>query len=622
MLSRCAAALLLNLVLLGHKEGLASAVIVPDDYPTVQQAIDSGADTVLVREGTYPERPLADRQLVLMGIGGRKRPRLDGLDLNNGHNIYSSFHVNVSRIDFTGRVEHTTIFDYPRLLRFNFSECSLYGGFYQVFAGDPYDVEELTFRNCRMSGQSYAQAARVTMEADTVTSGGVAWDTDEIASILDCWFGGGRGAAIELLRGTTISGATARNRIENHEVGISARHGPDSYVFEDNRITNCDIGIALATQAYVDVRRNVIKDCQIGLTITPGESNRITDNIILRSGDYGMYIGSARNIFIEGNVVGHCGSAGIHLELQVDPVVRRNTVFRNVGCGIEMIDHYSGSITVESNIGFENQAWGFAIPAQYIATLGCNDWFGNGLGSVSGVAEHPTDLNVDPLFCNVDSADVRLSSSSPLLGVPGCGPIGALGVGCGVTATLLRRFAAERVQDGIRVLWEVADGATASEVWLERSEGGIAGVWSRTVTERSNDAGAIAELDRSASVDRAYSYRLMAQEGQEAVILGQPVLVEAAPKPIFALTQVAPNPARGPLRIEFSLGSAAAIEIELFDVQGRSVASLGSGLWPAGNHVLEWDGLMRGGAVAPAGLYLVRYRYPGGQDIRRLVRSF
>src|SRR5438876_11986423 len=68
---------------LGLHPARASTVVVPDDSSTVQSAIDSGADTVLVREGTYLESALVERQLVLRGIGISTRPRLSGLTITN-----------------------------------------------------------------------------------------------------------------------------------------------------------------------------------------------------------------------------------------------------------------------------------------------------------------------------------------------------------------------------------------------------------------------------------------------------------------------------------------------------------------------------------------------------------
>jgi hypothetical protein len=66
---------------------------------------------------------------------------------------------------------------------------------------------------------------------------------------------------------------------------------------------------------------------------------------------------------------------------------------------------------------------------------------------------------------------------------------------------------------------------------------------------------------------------------------------------------------------------AGSIEIDVFDVQGRRVASPARGLWPAGMHAVEWNGLTHDGETAPSGLYFLRYTYPGGQDRRAIVRT-
>src|SRR5438552_13166936 len=61
---------------LGFYPVLASSVVVPDAFPTVQLGIDSGADTVLIRAGAYAERPVVDHALVLRGSAVGPRPRL------------------------------------------------------------------------------------------------------------------------------------------------------------------------------------------------------------------------------------------------------------------------------------------------------------------------------------------------------------------------------------------------------------------------------------------------------------------------------------------------------------------------------------------------------------------
>jgi hypothetical protein len=78
------------------------------------------------------------------------------------------------------------------------------------------------------------------------------------------------------------------------------------------------------------------------------------------------------------------------------------------------------------------------------------------------------------------------------------------------------------------------------------------------------------------------------------------------------------NPSPGPVRIQFELGAQAAIEIDVFDLLGRRVATLAHGMWPAGTHAVEWSG-RSGSSRLPVGMYIVRYRHPGGEDKRRIV---
>jgi hypothetical protein len=97
------------------------------------------------------------------------------------------------------------------------------------------------------------------------------------------------------------------------------------------------------------------------------------------------------------------------------------------------------------------------------------------------------------------------------------------------------------------------------------------------------------------------------------------VVIESAPAPAgFALARVGPVPTTGRIALELTLPRAAAIEVTVHDVQGRTIARLAGGEWTAGRHALQWNGEGTSGRVPP-GLYLVRYRYPGGADSRRIV---
>src|SRR6266498_1944524 len=136
---------------LGFHPVLASTVVVPDEISTVQSAIDSGADTVLIREGNYPERLVVDHAVALQGIGSGKRPRLDGMDSNNAYfPLFSQRVLSVSQIDFSGSVIHTTVAVHPRDLLFRFSDCSLGAGI-QLLIQDVEDIGFLDIGNSHLS---------------------------------------------------------------------------------------------------------------------------------------------------------------------------------------------------------------------------------------------------------------------------------------------------------------------------------------------------------------------------------------------------------------------------------------------------------------------------------------
>jgi hypothetical protein len=98
------------------------------------------------------------------------------------------------------------------------------------------------------------------------------------------------------------------------------------------------------------------------------------------------------------------------------------------------------------------------------------------------------------------------------------------------------------------------------------------------------------------------------------------VLDAAAAPRGFVLARVGPVPTTGRIALELTLPRAATIEVTVHDVQGRTIARLAGGEWKAGRHAIEWNGEGARGRVPP-GLYLIRYRFPGGQDSRCIVIS-
>lgn len=80
-----------------------------------------------------------------------------------------------------------------------------------------------------------------------------------------------------------------------------------------------------------------------------------------------------------------------------------------------------------------------------------------------------------------------------------------------------------------------------------------------------------------------------------------------------------PNPFNPNTRIDFSLERSGPVEIAVFDVSGRRVATLHEGELGAGEHHVNWDGRTDQGVAASSGVYLYVLDSPAGRLSRRMM---
>ena len=79
----------------------------------------------------------------------------------------------------------------------------------------------------------------------------------------------------------------------------------------------------------------------------------------------------------------------------------------------------------------------------------------------------------------------------------------------------------------------------------------------------------------------------------------------------FEVRSIAPNPARGPVQVDFTLPSRSPVRIEVYGIQGNRVRSLVDSERAAGAQRVTWDGRDDRGMPAPSGLYLVKVQALG-----------
>jgi len=112
------------------------------------------------------------------------------------------------------------------------------------------------------------------------------------------------------------------------------------------------------------------------------------------------------------------------------------------------------------------------------------------------------------------------------------------------------------------------------------------------------------------------SFRIVPRAYSDIQDLG--VAGVGGPTPGRLSFSVAPNPARHAL-FSFTLPQDADVNIGIFDVAGRQVASLAQGKLPAGNYQKQWSGEMADGRTASAGVYFARMKANGAEFSLRTV---
>lgn len=149
---------------------------------------------------------------------------------------------------------------------------------------------------------------------------------------------------------------------------------------------------------------------------------------------------------IWGNEASYFGG-GIYVNRGTHPEIRNNTLAGNQagvsGGGVwytEQSDPVIANNIIAGNAAPDGGGVHAFLPGVSPA-FACNDAWENPGGNYTGYVDDPTgtegNISADPLFCNLALDDYRLredSACAPAHSPAGCGLIGALDVGCGVTA--------------------------------------------------------------------------------------------------------------------------------------------------------------------------------------------
>jgi len=85
------------------------------------------------------------------------------------------------------------------------------------------------------------------------------------------------------------------------------------------------------------------------------------------------------------------------------------------------------------------------------------------------------------------------------------------------------------------------------------------------------------------------------------------------------ITRIYPNPFNPRSTIEFTLGQAGPVRVDIFNLKGQKVKSLANGNYPIGINSLSWDGTDDAGRGVASGIYYVRMNAENRNYSRRVV---
>jgi hypothetical protein len=178
----------------------------------------------------------------------------------------------------------------------------------------------------------------------------------------------------------------------------------------------------------------------------------------------------------------------------------------------------------------------------------------------------------------------------------------------------------------LQIQWNAHDNHRVTSVDIELSRDGPAGAYQTLVAGHDPSTGSFSWVVTGPPTTRAW-VRVIARDSATNAnadtsdaaftILGGALSAGPAGPVDFALEPIVPNPAAGPVTIEYAVPRVTGVEITVIDLQGRQLAALVSGERTAGRHRVVWDPRTAGDA-AP-GAYFVRFQAGGRKIVRRIV---
>ncbi len=397
---------------------LAATIYVPDDHPTIQDAINGAADgdSIIVRAGTYVERiDFLGKTIALQSEAGPKATVIDGSQAG-------------SVVTFQTGEEPDSVIDGFFITNGTGTTMNMGGTDYTCGGGifchssSPTIINNIVSRNQAVGSSSYAMGGGImlydssSLVAHNTISRNVVPDSPTYASYgggLACWFGAP----------TVTNNELDENRVFSWYIpgGEAVYCHQSDLIFTNNSVTGHPVpvlGAIMISLTRFHIADNTVQGNGSGI-YCERSAGTITGNRILDGGSNGISSWNSR-MLITSNMICDHGVYGINLsELSVSEIVN-NTIFSTEFGNIYCIDSdatvkntivrgdirpnhmriavgrstFSSTLTISHSNVEDGQA------TVYVES-GCTLNWGNGM------------IDADPLFVDPAVGDYHIPFDSP-----------------------------------------------------------------------------------------------------------------------------------------------------------------------------------------------------------------
>ena len=387
--------------LIKHITFVSAEVYVPDDYPTIQAAVDNATagDTIIVRDGTYTENVRVNKQLTIRsengpancivdagGNGSAITLSADGITLEGFSVINSgssSLDAGIKVISSSNKITGNTI-----------SSNNWYG------------ISLIYSNNNTISGNNVSDNKGIGISLiysnnNTISGNNVSDNKGIGINLVD--------SSNDIISGNTLVNdglhvyESYQNSVEDNSV-----NGKPLVYFED--VSDCkveDAGqVILINCRNITVENLDLSNTDIGIELFGTVDSIIADNTVSNNLN-GISLDSSHNNIISGNTVSN-NLNGISLDSSHNNTISGNTVSSNNGCGIYL--GYSQRNTISGNNVSSNNGWGIKLGSSQRNTISGNDIINNDYGI--GLRFSSNKIYLNNFMNNTDNVYSYLYSTS------------------------------------------------------------------------------------------------------------------------------------------------------------------------------------------------------------------